>query len=920
MSIPGSRWWRFDLHNHTPASSDYKGDRDILPRDWLLNYMRAGVDAIAITDHNTTSGIERMRDALGELRSAKPEGYRELALFPGVEITASDCTHLLAIFDTQTSLAEIDGVLGRIGCPCTPKNDEAICTGSAFDVAQAIHAAHGLVIAAHIDRENGLYELIRGSSAATRKRSPRTIEQLLPCLDALQVVDRNSPDMQSVLSGLNGRLAIIGASDAHKPSEITRNGAWIKCTRPTLSGLRLALIDHGLAVRECAEALDPNTTPTNWLRSISVQHIAERQASPLEISFNPAFNALIGGRGTGKSTVIEGVRLAARRGDELKSLGENSEVLAAFDRFAQRREGRQKPGMLLPASVIKVNYVRDGEDVQLTYDESGEIAAVRVTSDDAPDAQTGLTPAQIAERYPLRVMSQKQVFELSRSTRSLLELIDADPRLGKAQWQREFDEKTRHFKLLRAQFRLMKGRASALALREDELRQIGLKLKAFEQSNMGEQLKAYQRAKRQEQAKEDVFLQLLGHLQRLEGAVAEVGSVREPALGDFDESSVEHRPVLDSLRKILASVAELPASITRSIADLRQQIDSVQAQVERSDWMKSVHAATEQYQELLSNLHLAGIESPKAYGELSLGKQRLEREIAALKEEATRRDNLLSAIEKEKGSLIDLRRKLTNLRQAFIDNHVASSWIRISLREGRDIQNAEDVLRAGLEIGDRFTTDVYWVDEPNSGGVISDVYRAQDVLAEWTAAMSQFDLQKEHVLGTSLSAKLVSRLARTKPEMFDDLLCTFPEDELVLEYRQGDRYRPINQGSPGQRSAAVLSFLMSFGDEPLLLDQPEDDLDNALIYSLVVQGIRENKTRRQLIVSTHNANIVVNGDAEYVVPMRYCNGGIDAELAAAGGLQEESVRRRICEIMEGGTEAFKTRYRKVILDVTEVKA
>ena len=111
----------------------------------------------------------------------------------------------------------------------------------------------------------------------------------------------------------------------------------------------------------------------------------------------------------------------------------------------------------------------------------------------------------------------------------------------------------------------------------------------------------------------------------------------------------------------------------------------------------------------------------------------------------------------------------------------------------------------------------------------------------------------------------LARESGRKPELLDNVLTWFPEDGLSVEYsRRGDGkdFHPITQASAGQRSAAMLAFLLAHGEEPLVLDQPEDDLDNHLIYDLVVRQIRENKLRRQIIVVTHNPNIVVNGDAE----------------------------------------------------------
>lgn len=105
-----------------------------------------------------------------------------------------------------------------------------------------------------------------------------------------------------------------------------------------------------------------------------------------------------------------------------------------------------------------------------------------------------------------------------------------------------------------------------------------------------------------------------------------------------------------------------------------------------------------------------------------------------------------------------------------------------------------------------------------------------------------------------------------------------------------------------------MAFLLAFGDEPLILDQPEDDLDNHLIYELVVQQIKKNKLRRQLIIVTHNANIVVNGDAEIVNALEF-NG--QCYVKRKGALQEQEVRTEVCHIMEGGPDAFKKRWARL---------
>ena len=101
-----------------------------------------------------------------------------------------------------------------------------------------------------------------------------------------------------------------------------------------------------------------------------------------------------------------------------------------------------------------------------------------------------------------------------------------------------------------------------------------------------------------------------------------------------------------------------------------------------------------------------------------------------------------------------------------------------------------------------------------------------------------------------------------------------------------------------------------------MLDQPEDDLDNHLIYDLVVRQIRENKLRRQIITVTHNPNVVVNGDAEMVHVLDFVGG--QCRIVNSGSLQDLEVRDEVCRVMEGGREAFERRYRRIASSLSDV--
>lgn len=150
-----------------------------------------------------------------------------------------------------------------------------------------------------------------------------------------------------------------------------------------------------------------------------------------------------------------------------------------------------------------------------------------------------------------------------------------------------------------------------------------------------------------------------------------------------------------------------------------------------------------------------------------------------------------------------------------------------------------------------------------------------------------------------------------------------------VEY-QGDN---LDSMSEGKKAFVILRMLLDFNDDqyPILIDQPEDDLDNRAIYNDLVNYIRKKKGERQIILVTHNPNIVVASDAEEVivanqhgvhnenvdaVKFAYCSGSIENTFKtdAETILERQGIREHICEILEGGDVAFIKRENKYRLN------
>ena len=208
--------------------------------------------------------------------------------------------------------------------------------------------------------------------------------------------------------------------------------------------------------------------------------------------------------------------------------------------------------------------------------------------------------------------------------------------------------------------------------------------------------------------------------------------------------------------------------------------------------------------------------------------------------------------------------------QFLADTLAQNPFVRIAASAyGNNPRSIERSLRDVLQTQDRFEGDFLLLEEGVvTKGCIAELLRGLPGEAQERAGQLEQRIQalKEHIRrcaegqSTSFTGAFKNHLAKKlaeQPEIFDKVDTWFPEDGLVVEYSRGDGkdFHSIEQASAGQRAAAMLAFLLAHGDEPLVLDQPEDDLDNHLIYDLMVRQIRENKLRRQIIVVTHNRSL-----------------------------------------------------------------
>jgi len=882
--------------------------------------MAAGIDCVAVTDHNSGEWIDKLKSAYATMKAqadagTPPAGFRELYLFPGVEITVSGGFHLLAILDPSAATSDIDTLLGKVDYRDTKGDSDGVTRKGATEVIEAITEAGAIAIPAHADQDNGLLQVVPETRRS--KLNHASVRQVLATnkIIAVEWCDTNNP-VPAGLEPLTSPLALVLGSDCHSFQGNNLPGSrytWIKMARPDLEGLRLALLDgNDISVRRSDEnGFDPSQLPEQFITRLEVEEARYMgRSTPQVMAFSPFFNGLIGGRGTGKSTVVHLLRLAYRRESELASLLPETEPRKQFESFRKIVKGRRGDGGLQDRTEIRVELRRDGIAHRLRWraDSQDSVVEERDASGNwFPSASQVINP----ERFPIRLFSQGQIAAMAGEDRqALLTIIDEAAQL--APRYRTLDDLKRTYFSQRARLRELDGKLDQRSEVERQLADIVRKLDAFQQSHHADILKAHQQAIRQQRDVDETLEQLKalpGHIDSL---------AQEVLLDDWSEAVFDEeldRDILNWRRQLDLRVQQAREVLEQVSRTLGAATMDLQQDAEFGQWRIRIARTTEDYEALKTTLAEQGVEDPKVFSNLIQERQQLEAQVKQLDQWQVDRDALLRDSEAQFQRLLLARQAITEKRAQFLCSTLANNpFVQITVEPfGHDPPVIENSLRELLGASEHFDKDILLRadDGEPCGGLAHDIASAS--ARDRGAALAIVKQKLGCVDEGGFNGHFTNHLRKThrKPEFIDHIQCWFPEDDLRISYSRkgnGKGFTPISQGSPGQRAAALLAFLLAFGNEPMVLDQPEDDLDNHLIYELIVRQIRENKRRRQLIIVTHNPNVVVNGDAEMVHAFDF-NG--QCHVREQGALQEKKVRDEVCHVMEGGREAFSRRWMRL---------
>ena len=895
---PGSRWWRVDLHAHSPKSYDFKGqleeNADAMRR-WLEAARDGEIEAIAVTDHNTAEAIGPIQDAASKM-DATP------VVFPGVELTSNDGCHLLFLMDPSCNQQHVDDLLSRVEVPVNERGKQTARSPLSVEKILEECGDDALAIGAHVNGVDGLLQFGGGQRIAVLHNAKLAGVEVQPDSDCdSNWLDGSKPEV-------GRKLSQVWGSDSHSFDSIGQRFTWVKMTKPNLEGLRLALLDGEASLKpvHSGDIEDPNSHANQVIESITIYEgkLIGRN-TPTAVCFNPWLNVIIGGRGTGKSTLVDFCRMALRRDGELDGAvsSRDESLREVFDRRMRVATSRTDDGLLRENSRIEVVYRKDEERFLLSWSQDGAAQSIVRLSDDERIPEDG----DITERFPARIYSQKQLFALAQDPNALLTVIDDVQVVQAAGSERRMNQLENEYLSLRIAVRAAAAQASELPNIQASLNDVRRKLEVLQQGGHAQILSAY-RTRRQTNDTWNAILEATGRGLNSVGSAVDELSVAELELGVENEDDAPRAAIRRAHESLNRLIAEFRQSVAGRTAEVERQLAAIRAGPDANEWNAAVQESEAEFENTVARLAEEGISDPTEYGSLVDQATTLEAEIARLTGERqsvvtleTQVQEVLARYREERGQL--------NARRREFAKSASGDALRVDVNAYAGHSNLANDLEGILGI-QRFLED---------RRAIAGRIRPQDT-GEWdwnrldavVAEMRRFHMGLDDSWDTQ-DARFKPALRGIPPERIDRLALYLPEDTVSVRFRDAgssNDWRSLSQGSPGQQTAALLAFVLGFGDEPIILDQPEDDLDSTLIYELLVKRFRETKSTRQMIVVTHNPNIVVHGDAEYVVSLDVRNG--QTTVRCSGGLQEIIVRDEICRVMEGGREAFQSRYHRII--------
>lgn len=919
VNYNGLRWYKTDLHLHTTTSRCFE-DQSVTPEQWVDRCIEQGLHCVAVTDHNSGDGIDAIKAAAGD----------KLIVFPGVEITSGVTKqHVLVLFDPEKGSSYVNEFLAQLNIFEDKRGSEDAYTDlDIFQIARIANERNGITIAAHIDQfsgvENFSYQAnldlindpnIQGVQVVHKFLFEKNVEiaRLQTLFD--EMYDNITENTWIKWLGVadfykDKQIAKLTFSDNPAAEKSTKHGlfgigknyTWIKMSsKVTIDSLRQALILPKYRItNNFSESTEPTFTPNLFIRKLEIENTIYNSTEKDTITFSPQLTSIIGGRGTGKSSILRIIRTVLNLEDELELYPdlykEQNEycTINIGDTGIFKSDSKIKLELELSGSVyeIMLRYVNNKKEYELI------IHFADGTHQNVEKEQI----IDVLKDISINIFSQKQIYEISREPSALRDFIDSniyDVQKLKDDLERKFGEyKSNNIKIFELEKSISIKPSLHIKLRELEIKKKSINISAIEtilhkNTLFKRELDVLENKKELLFEKHSKYLDV----RNLLNPIINLEVFRE-------DYKLEISNISTTLEK---EIAEIELSFDKNIKKLEELIVSYREKVNSSNWFKDYSEVNREYSNLQSQTTGNVQNTITEY-------KKIEESIVTVQNELSQIDRLIQEQENLKRNNIEIidtikeiRSQIKSLREDFCKSILSDNpLLQVEVKLYRDKNNFINSFREVIGKSNSFDNDIETI--------VNSIFRGNVAvtLEHFKNTFIEDCNNQTNDLGLTRLHRVLHKLEPEKVKLIDLI---FPEDEVLIKYKANDRapFKPLSNASAGQKTSAILTLLLSCDEHPLLLDQPEDDLDNSLIYDLIVDRIIKSKNSRQIVIVTHNANIPVNGDSDLINVMNSTK--LELLPERNGSIDDDEIRESICNIMEGGPAAFKLRAKKYSLKI-----
>lgn len=906
----GSEWKKWDLHAHSDSSPG-------LPEQIVNKMIEEGISAFSITDHNSVESV----DEFLEIVKRKQQESKEIYFFPGVELKTDKGkrpVHLIGIFPLEDGKGvQINSdylkqnLLSKIDCSdadIIKAGKDALGGGKKLDdyrkrglleitvpfekAAKRIKDLRGITIVHAGTKSRGIEKEMRhakSSDVTELYNSLGHTKRILmeEYIDICELSNWNESSLKERDFYLKrfDKPSIV-SSDAHRLSDIGLKYTWIKADL-TFEGLKQIIYEPKERVYIGDD--DPRRFAHSWLESFEVEDDSSkqffiRQNNP--IHFSPGLNVLIGARGSGKSVFHDSLALS------LDQSGVNP------DSYVSNFLIKNKKSTLVCCVTTKGGSI--GRLVKYKWE--GEKQTERFPCDYFFQKKIGkIAEGRTAEE---KNALSKFIFEhiFAEVAKNTLETIEDAKEGALLKLKRNGNDINSQENLINKEVDVNKG-----------LIDFGKQLDSYSQEELrGLYDKRAQIIELQNTLKENIdglaakMSEYKDFLERLD--ILSIKEAEKILKVDFISKKLKR----DFKREFSGIVARMEVSIKTPLSALKEargllesfkrklRLDQEYKKIEKEICEKSEELDIEFNEELDSKIRKIQGKITKLEGE----QRKIVKAKGLKKKLIKKREGLL------KNYLEQLSKTEKLLEGAFElfckqDGKVLGDSIRIDFYKDRNVEDYIKAIEDYKKLSDA---------EPSGGFPRSKLQKIFEKEQNIQKVISKFRKRNfdswEEIEGVGEETTSYLEAIENIEQIAMLLEENLPSLNVTIQWKdqKGD-YKPLSECSVGERSTAVLSIILASGKTPLLIDQPEDDLDNFYIFDRLIPIIKTVKERRQLIFATHDANIVVNADAELILILKSPDGK-RAEMEPAT-IENMEKREDVITILEGGAEAFARREKKL---------